>query len=136
MSEPRLSMTAEVPDDLPRTLRRAREEQLRVLEAREKAARGLAPADGGYGADEPSPPPPAYSQGYPADPQRVVVTRFDVPMSHLALFLLKVVVAAIPAMVLMGVMIWGAMHVLKTAFPQLIETRILIDFPDTVTRKR
>jgi hypothetical protein len=133
------SMTADGgPDDLPRTLRRERE--AREREARERLAAeraeaerealpmGPAPvaaAEEFYAVPDPSYPVAAVDAAMPA-----TVTRFDVPFLHLVGFFLKAALAAIPAILLLGVFIWGAGHLLQTYFPWLVKAQILIHFPN------
>ena len=94
-------------DDLPRTLRRERdareraareEEERKRLATRthdfEPMAASLAPA--GYAA-----PRLAGSDAVPA-----VVTQFDVPFLRLMSFFIKSVFAAIPALIILGIMLW------------------------------
>jgi len=112
------------PDDLPRTLRREREarereaRERRAREARERAA--AAPA--GYNAFAPE----------RADAGRTppgTVTRLDIPFLHLAAFFLKAVLAAVPALLVLAAMVWGAAHALQAWFPDLVKMQILILFP-------
>lgn len=116
MPEPTLSMTMD--DDLPRTLRRERD-------ARERAARERE----GPGA-QPNPMPmhmehDDYDQPAPA----ATVTNFDVPFGKLVLFLIKVVLAGIPALLLLTVLLWGFGHALQTFFPALLKMKIMIYMP-------
>lgn len=56
------------------------------------------------------------------------VKRFDVPFSHLVRFFLKCAVAAIPALILLGCILW-LLGALSTAlFPNLVKLKILIGF--------
>ena len=122
-------------DDLPRTLRRERENrdrQQREQQAqlsREPAGRAQLPANQSYGMPEPANP---YDQPYsPADtgPARVTVTRIKVPFVALMAFFIKAVLAAIPALLLLIAMLWGLGIALQTYFPELIKMKILISFP-------
>ncbi|MFN3868852.1 MAG: hypothetical protein ACK4MF_07300, partial [Hyphomicrobiaceae bacterium] len=58
------------------------------------------------------------------------VTRLDVPFFHLMTFFIKAVFAAIPALLLLGGLLWGAGHLLQTYFPWLVKAQILIHFPN------
>jgi hypothetical protein len=58
------------------------------------------------------------------------VHRFDVPFVHLVTFFLKAVIAGIPALILIGVILWSAGEVLQAIFPSLIKMKILISFPN------
>ncbi len=114
-------------DDLPRTLRRERD--ARLQEAREREARERAgtlthdfgASDAGYGA-----------QGlrHAPEPVAAAVTRFDVPFFRLMFFFIKAVFAAIPALFILGVLLWLAGDLLQMLFPWLIKTQILIQFPN------
>jgi len=131
VSEVNFSLLAdEGVDDLPRTLRRerdareraAREEEERMLRATRThdfdLARGLEPAD--YPAPEHEGP-----EAVPA-----VVTQFDVPFLRLMAFFIKAVFAAIPALIILGVLLWFAGDVLRNLFPWLVKMQILIHFPN------
>jgi hypothetical protein len=121
-------------DDLPRTLRR--EKEARAREARERAAQERAAAPTlSTDADEYSRPRPQIYRADDADPRLdtpvpAAVRRFDVPFLHLVSFFLKAVLAAIPALILLGVILWFAGSALETAFPQLIKMKILIGIPN------
>lgn len=126
-------------DDLPRTLRRERE--ARAREARERAARERDLTDDVHGSartsDDFSGPAfnPAGGRGhtpmiYGDEPVPAVVTRFDVPFMRLVAFFMKAVFAAVPALIVLGVMLWFAGKGLQTYYPELIHTRILISFPN------
>lgn len=112
MSEPSLTMTAD-DDDLPRTLRRERE-------AREREARGIAA------------PAPVMSLSrddfVPMAPGATVVD-FEVPFVKLMSFCIKAVLAAIPALLLLTVMLWVFGQTLQALFPQLLKMKILIYMP-------
>ena len=57
------------------------------------------------------------------------VSRLDIPFLHLMRFFLKAVFAAVPALIVLGIMVWTAGHVLQLLFPQLVKMQILILFP-------
>lgn len=115
------------PDDLPRTLRRerdARQREARERQAREARERALAEAAG----------PAAYRTGAPEAMQMAgweptTVTRLDIPFFHLMGFFLKAVFAAVPALIVLGLMVWSAGHALQAWFPDLVKMQILILFP-------
>jgi hypothetical protein len=120
-------------DDLPRTLRR--EKEARAREARERAAQERAAAPS-LSADRDE-----YSRSQPQiyrsasvgalSRDELVATKvqaIDVPFAHLAMFFLKAVVAAIPAMLLLGVILWFVGAGLEMLFPQLVKMKILIGF--------
>lgn len=124
------------PDDLPRTFRRERD--AREREARERLAAERAQAE--RESLSMGPAPVAAEQLYVAPDASyplagdgaipATVTRFQVPFWHLVAFFLKAAVAAIPALLLLGMMVWGAGHLLQTYFPWLVKARILIHFPN------
>lgn len=119
-------------DDLPRTLRRERE--LRQREARERKEREERTRDG-RSLDALGDPPPYLVRVRPQpvvygdDPIAASVHRFDVPFVQLAAFFLKAVLAAIPAFVLLGVILYFAGKGLEAYFPELVRMKILITFP-------
>ena len=121
-------------DDLPLTFRREKE-------ARERANRpdaGADPRDTSFdlrhdGRTESSGPQPfpSRSQSYEEfPPEPGVVTHFDVPFAHLVVFFLKAVFAAVPAIIVLGVILWFFGEILTTFYPELIKTEILIRFPN------
>jgi hypothetical protein len=109
-------------DDLPRTLRREREARLREARERENMARA-ATLTHDFGASEAQRDIPAFA----AAPATVV--HFDVPFTHLMGFFIKSVFAAIPALVMLGVLLWFAGAALKALYPELVHTEILIRVP-------
>ncbi len=54
------------------------------------------------------------------------MTRLRVPFVHLVLFFLKAVVAAIPAMILLTVILWGMGQGLKAFVPWLRHFEIIV----------
>ncbi|MDX2155455.1 MAG: hypothetical protein SFW09_03010 [Hyphomicrobiaceae bacterium] len=129
MAEPRFADD----DDLPRTLRRerdARERDARERELREREIPAPPPDDVGYAG--------ATGKGFAAKPfgydyspsasggGSVTVTRLRIPFLHLSLFFMKAVVAAIPAMLLLTVLLWIAGQGLKLAFPDLRHFEIVV----------
>ena len=129
MAEPNFGPIGDEPvDDLPRTFRR--EKEARQREAQERASRDRA------AAPSLSQTPDAYVEPAPAAhapiqdlPMPAVVRRFDVPFLHLVTFFLKAVIAAIPAMILLGVILWFGGHILQAFFPDLVKMKILLSFP-------
>jgi hypothetical protein len=115
-------------DDLPRTLRRERDAREREMRERETAAFATddsyrAHAGAGYGGAV---------YGYepaPAGDGTVTVTRLRIPFLHLVAFFLKAVLAAIPALLLLGVLLWGFGQGLKSAFPGLRHFEIVVRTP-------
>lgn len=66
---------------------------------------------------------------YGDDPIGATVRRFDVPFVHLMMFFLKAVLASIPALILLGVILYFAGQALATHFPELVRMKILVTFP-------
>ncbi|MFM9940194.1 MAG: hypothetical protein ACKVP7_11950 [Hyphomicrobiaceae bacterium] len=113
-------------DDLPRTFRRERE----AREREAAALSGMAHATSQGGGRDYGPPPQDYGAGaadslYSAG-MSGTVTRFEVPFLHLVTFFLKAALAAIPALLLLGVVMFGAGKVLQAVFPayRLFEIKI------------
>ena len=135
MSEPHAA-TADASDDLPRTLRREREARYR--ETLERAGREARP---GSAPVPPAGPSPTF--GAPAgvgshtqlgliddaDGRGVTVTAFKVPFLRLVLFFLKAAVAAIPAIILLGLAFWMLGFALRGVFPELFTTGVKFHFP-------
>jgi hypothetical protein len=92
MPEPSLPLPSDDPaDDLPRTVRRDRDAKAREKALREEAERAQERrAASRLNADE----PPA-----------ATVTHIDMPFFRLTLFFLKAAIAAIPAMVVLGLIL-------------------------------
>ncbi len=107
-------------DDLPRTLRRERE-------ARERGHPGVS---GGSVPSTPAfvPEPIAYTDSAPAQP--AVVTAIKVPFLSLVFFFIKAVFAALPAIALLGAILWTVGHLLMTYYPWLVKVQILIRVPN------
>ncbi len=114
-------------DDLPRTLRREKEARAREKRERERDGRSMDAALGD---------PSSYlarTRHAPAvygdDPVPASVQRFDVPFLRLVAFFLKAVLAAIPALMLLGVILFFAGKGLEAYFPELVRMKIMITFP-------
>lgn len=117
LSEPIL--TLETDDDLPRTIRREREaREARAREARERDARERL-------SMEPTPFPMFERQmPYPA-----AAPALDVPFAKLTAFFVKAVFAAIPALVVLFVLLGLAGHALQLLFPDLVKLKVLVYMP-------
>ena len=116
MPEPTFSLTAD--DDLPRTIRREREARERQARERQAAAAPNVPLlDHAAAALEVPLPPP------------VSVVAVDVPFAKLAMFFMRAVFAAIPALILLTAILWVFGHALQLFFPQLLKMKILIYVP-------
>lgn len=121
MAEPRFADD----DDLPRTLRRERDARERELRERERPA--VAPDEhfaGHHGAAYTQPP---HAHDFAQHGASGTVTRLEIPFAHLVTFFLKAVIAAIPALILLTVLLWGMGQGLKTAFPNLLHFQIKIE---------
>lgn len=115
------------PDDLPRTIRRerdAREREARERQAREARKQMLSEAAGVAGYHHLA-PGRAHAIGDGAS----TVGRLEIPFLHLVTFFLKAVFAAVPALIVLGLMMWSAGHLLQSWFPDLVKMQILILFP-------
>jgi hypothetical protein len=120
------------PDDLPRTFRRERDAQreARDREARERAAAEQAfapPPEPSYGPDTSL---QSFGADYPPPMQSGVVTALEIPFVRLMMFFIKAVFAAIPALIILGVMLWTMGQVLTNYFPWLLKMKILMTFPN------
>lgn len=107
---------AAVDDDLPRTFRRERE-------AREREARqlGMARFAPDLSRDE------VIYEDHGSGPG--AVQRLQIPFLHLMGFCFKAVFAAIPALIVLTVLLWLGGQALSLFFPQLGKMQILIHFP-------
>lgn len=100
-------------DDLPRTLRRERD--AREREARERNAKARAATlTHDFRSQEPT------FNAAPLALSPAAVMRFDVPFTHLMLFFLKSALAALPALVLLGAIVWMAITLVRTNYPELL----------------
>lgn len=125
MPEPHFST---LDDDLPRTLRRARDER----DAREREANGQRFPSSLKAAMAAASDPAAATRDHSArtSPRDgVTVTRIDVPLKSLVAFFMKAVFAALPALVVLMIVLWSIGEVLQRYFPWLLKMRILIQFP-------
>lgn len=107
MADPPFSTAPE--DDLPRTFRRDRDARRAASSYGEARDAGL-----DMPSDEAGPP--------------VTVRAFDVPFLHMVVFFLKAVIAAIPAMLLLTVLLYGFGRALEKFMPWLVKMKILISF--------
>ena len=121
MAEPKLSMPSAQDDDLPRTFKRdrdARERQAREARAAPVAPSAMADIEG-----------LAELARHVSPDDKVTVGAIDVPMRRLAMFFLKAVFAAIPALIVLFVILALMGQLAQTLFPWLIKMRIMITFP-------
>src|SRR5436853_65989 len=107
MSEPTFSMTAD--DDLPRTIRRERE--AREREARERQAAASVPLV-------------ERERAYDLLAPAATVTALEIPFFRLVTFFIKAVFAAIPAMIVLTLLLWLLGQALQSYFPQLLKMKI------------
>ena len=113
MAEPQFATN--VKDDLPRTLRRERDAR------RSAAASGTAYNNDAMRA--------AGSDIAPGDGPPVTVTAFDVPFLKMVTFSLKAAIAAVPALIVLGLMMFAIGQVAQMFLPWLVKMRIVIQFP-------
>jgi hypothetical protein len=131
-------------DDIPMTFKRAREAKereerdAREREARERPQRAATFEDrasvegpsGGFGPlDDGRNGGRASAEADGPRGHRAVVTAFEVPFFRLAFFLVKVVLAGIPALLLLTALLWLFGQALAIYAPELLQMRILITFP-------
>ena len=137
MSDGKYQPLTDSTDDLPRTLRRerdnreraAREQQARTQAPQTAWDRGQVPAtQSAYGSPEPANPYDGPHMA-PGEPGGAVVRRIKVPFFSLMGFFIKAVFAAIPALLILTAMFYGLGIALQTYFPQLIKMKIMITFP-------
>ena len=135
MSDGNIPLTGQANiDDLPRTLRR--EHEARAREAREREGHTFGNASistGGRAASDTTyPEPQSYEASVMAgEPYPAVVKALDIPFVHLVAFCLKAVLAAIPAILLLMVILWGVGQIIETVMPNLLKMKILISFPNS-----
>ncbi len=116
-------------DDLPRTLRREKERRAReARDARERRERERQTMDASRG-EPPSYVARAMPGSFADDPVAAAVRRFDVPFLHLTMFFMKAALAAIPALMVLGVGLYFAGQALEAYIPDLVRMKILVTFP-------
>jgi hypothetical protein len=116
-------------DDLPRTLRRereARERAARETEARKRNATLTHDYDARHDSAAVS---DRRAHRQDAGAAAGVVTGFDVPFFQLVRFFIKAVFAGVPALIILAVMLWFAGAALKSAYPGLVHTEVVIRVP-------
>ena len=116
------------PDDLPRTLRRERDARARDALARDRHDQET------HERQAPAPGPLSASYGSSVLPSAqgmspVVITDFKVSIWRLSVFFIKCVLAAIPALILLGVLLYAVGEILEIFFPWLVKMQILVHFP-------
>lgn len=115
MSNTNFALSAD--DDLPRTLRRAREDKEREARSRDPS---LDPAPGAAAARGPAQSLATTVQG----DGRAVVVGFDVPFLRLVRFFIKAAFAAIPAVVLFFLLVYGMGQLLLKVAPELVQMKM------------
>lgn len=117
MADPQFSTHSD--DDLPRTIRREKD-------ARQRAAAASANSHGGaYGN-----PPAGRGGSFDLDAgDGVVVTALSIPFFRLMFFLIKCALASVPALLLLGAMLYGLGQALKIFLPWLVKMQIVVTFP-------
>jgi hypothetical protein len=69
------------------------------------------------------------ASGSASDLPGAVVTDIRIPYWRLVLFLMKVALAALPALLIVALILYGVAEVLGTLFPQLVKLKIQIYVP-------
>ncbi|MEM9030342.1 MAG: hypothetical protein AAGC70_18440 [Pseudomonadota bacterium] len=124
MAEPELKMPSENDEtDLPRTLRRARAEKERQESEATQPPTG-APTAGTHAARTGT-DAGEFDAGYIAD--EVVVTDINIPFLRLMAFLIKATLAAIPALIILTLLLIGVGQALKAYFPSLRQAVVTIE---------
>ena len=122
MAEPRLTLPGDEDDhDLPRTLRRARAEQAHGGEARFSDTTERREPSGVHSGqvDE--------DDDYEWASDEVTVTRLRIPFFHLMGFFVKAAFAAIPALIILTIVLIGIGTALKNVFPGLRQAIVTIE---------
>lgn len=142
MAEPELTMPSAKDQDLPRTLRRAKAEQRRESLEREQAEPRR------EAAAKPDHPPAdrarahipqigsQFRAGEYAEQSRyqddgedeVTITRIRVPFFHLMGFFMKAALASVPALILIGAILYGITLLIQRFLPWL-QPQLFILFP-------
>ncbi|NOU06436.1 MAG: hypothetical protein HOO99_09660 [Hyphomicrobiaceae bacterium] len=142
MSDPHYASSQD--DDLPRTVKREKEARARDQLAREilnnprqsygqqtHASGQSYSANLSHDLDTPNSNyrdlPPALG---PGEHPEVSVAQFNVPFVRLVAFFLKAVLAAIPALILLALILWSMGQIAQKYLPWLVKMRILISFPN------
>lgn len=115
MAEPTF---AQPDDDLPLTIRRDRDRKQRTQPAPATyQPPGMPSAAQLAGADLP-----------PGDGPSVTVTALDIPFVRLMAFFIKAALAALPGLIVLGLILFGVGKALETFLPWLIKMRIQVTF--------
>lgn len=121
MAEPQFAMHSD--DDLPRTLRRERDARRQAQSYQQQSSSaGTQPS---IPDDEKRP----YASDVPGEAPAATVTDFDVPFLRLVVFFLKCTIAAIPALIVLGLIMFAMGQIAQKFLPWLVKMRILVSFP-------
>ena len=129
-------------EDLPRTVRQQKEARARDQMAREilntpraafgattgtraGAASSISHLDTDYRGGE----FPSHPTSPPGEYPLTTVSRLQIPFLHMVGFFLKAVVAAIPALLLLTLILWAGGQFAKHFMPWLVQAQINITFP-------
>ena len=129
------SYTAGGDDDMPRTVRQLKEARAReLMKAPRPAVTRAAPRMASLANNPLDDEYARLAQSPPGEDPAAMVTRLQVPFFHLMGFLLKAVLAGVPALVLavllmMGIF-WGAGQAVEHYVPWLVKMRIIVTFPN------
>ena len=123
-------------EDLPRTVRQQKEARARDQAAREilnpqrgGAGRGQHASMGNHMSGEYRSGDYAAAQSPPGEYPSATVMRLQLPFLHMVGFFLKAVLAAIPALILLMLILWGVGQIAKHFLPWLVQMKIDITFP-------
>ena len=122
-------------EDLPRTVRQQKEARARDQAAREilnpprPSASRAASSIGNHLASDHRGSEFPLAQSPPGEYPPATVTRLQLPFLHLVGFFLKAVLAAIPALILLMLILWGVGQIAKHFLPWLVQMKIDITFP-------
>jgi hypothetical protein len=123
-------------EDLPRTVRQQKEARARDQAAREILNPPRSSASPRAASSMGSPLASDYrgsefpvAQSPPGEYPRATVSRLQLPFLHMVGFFLKAVIAAIPALILLMLILWGAGQIAKHFLPWLVQMKIDITFP-------
>ena len=69
------------------------------------------------------------SQSPPGEDPPATVTRLQLPFFHMMGFFIKAVLAAIPALILLMLILWACGQIAQTYLPWLVKMKVLVTFP-------
>lgn len=106
-------------DDLPKTLRN------KSLRTSDEPPLQASPAMGSPMAR----PAPLTVGAHGVTAGSAVVTDVQIPFLRLVVFLMKVALACIPALLIVAMLLWGIAEVVGAIFPNLVKLKIMIHVP-------